>query len=199
MAYNRFTRVIPGILIVVIIVVALVALISLGRALFFSGSDTTAIPDVSREALLSTTASHSVRMIVRGPIVSNENFRSYQITISPDSRVITSYSGYLDTKLEEVVLSNNVKAYDEFVHALDKANLTKGDMLTGEDNDLRGVCATGTVTDFAVLDNGSAVKELWTSTCKGSRGSLDASASQLGGLFRAQIPESNNLIKKIDL
>ena len=77
--------------------------------------------------------------------------------------------------------------------------MVKGIELEGDRNDIRGVCATGRVSEFSVLDESVFVKKLWTSTCKGSVGSLKASSTQLTQLFVSQIPDADKLIKKIKL
>lgn len=201
MANYRTSRIIPVVLVVVIIIIAIASLVSLARVVFFSGSSTsnTTQVDVSRDALLNTTAEHSVTMTVRGPIVADEAFHSYKINISPNSRTITTYAGYLNTVVAQTALGNSVASYDEFVHALDKANLTKGKQLTGDKNDTSGVCATGSVYQFTVYDGTTDVKDLWTSTCSGSKGSLDASVAQLTSLFVKQIPGADKLITNINL
>lgn len=202
MANYRSSRVIPVVLVIVIIIIAIVALVSLARVVFFSGSKSstsTSQVDTSRDALLNTDSSHSVSMSVRGPIVADESFYSYKIDISPNARTITTYKGYLDTVVDQTTLPNSVAAYTEFVYALDKANLSKGKQLTGDDNDTRGTCATGNVYDYAILSGDTTVKDLWTSTCSGSKGSLDASVSQLSNLYMKQIPGSAALISKVGL
>lgn len=201
MANYRTSRIIPVVLVVVIIIIAIASLVSLARVVFFSGSSTsnTTQADVSRDALLNTAAEHSVTMTVRGPIVADESFHSYKIDISPNSRTITTYAGYLNTVVAQTSLGNSVASYGEFVHALDKANLTKGTQLTGDKNDTSGVCATGSVSQFTVYDGTTDVKDLWTSTCSGSKGSLDASVLQLTSLFVKQIPGADKLIANINL
>jgi len=201
MANFRTFRILPTVLVFVIIIIAVAALVSVARAVFFSGSSTSAptIADASKEALLNTAVGRSVTMTVRGPIVADEAFHSYKIDISANSRQIETYSGYLDTVVDKKSLSNNTAAYEEFVYALDKADLADGDELTGDRNDVRGICATGRVYEFTIADNGKSIKKLWTSTCKGSAGSLDASVAQLTSLFLNQIPDANTLIKKVSL
>lgn len=199
MANYRTSRILPIILVIVIIIIAVAAIVSLARVIFFSESSNTAIVDESRDALLSTTAGRSVTMTVRGPIVADEEFHSYQIDITPTSRTIRTYTGYLESVVASNTLANNVASYEQFVYALDKADLADGKELVGDKNDVRGVCATGRVTEFAILNNGNTVKKLWTSTCKGSPGSLDASAVQLTSLFVNQIPDADKLIKKVSL
>lgn len=199
MANYRTSRILPIILVIVIIVIAIAAIVSLARIVFFSGSSAPVVTDESRTALLSTSAGRSVSMTVRGPIVADEEFHSYQIDIAPNNRTIKTYTGYLENVVASNSLTNSVAAYEQFVYALDKANLTKGIELEGDRNDVRGVCATGRVYEFSILNNGDTVKKLWTSTCKGSAGSLRASTAQLTSLFINQIPDADKLIKKVSL
>lgn len=202
MASYRSTRIVPTILTVIIIIVVIVGLVSLARVIFTAGggSSTTSSETVAaRDALLDTTAGSSVVMSVRGPIVADENFRSYQIAVSPNTREIQTFKGYLDTVIDKQSLPNNTAAYDEFVHALDKANLTSGRQLDDERNDIRGICASGRIYEFKVMKSGESKQTLWTSTCNGSTGSLKANATQLTRLFLNQIPDSNKLISDLKI
>jgi hypothetical protein len=200
MVNYRTSRILPIILVIVIIIIAIAAIVSLARVVFFSGgSSAPAVTDVSREALLSTSAGHRVTMTVRGPIVADEEFHSYKIDISANSRQVSTYKGYLSKVVDRTTLGNNVAAYEEFVHALDKADLVDGTELEGDRNDVRGICAIGQVYEFSIIDGNTTVKRLWTSTCKGSLGSLDASVNQLTELFVNQIPGSEAMIKKVSL
>lgn len=202
MANYKTSRILPTVLVIIVIIIAIAGLVAVARALFFPGSSSNSgdqMVDISQQSLLSTSEGHAVRMAIRGPIVANENFRSYSITVSPTSREVKTYTGYLDTVLEEQTLSNNTAAYAEFVNALNRANLSKGTELEGERNDIQGICATGRLFQFSILKDGESVETLWTSTCGGSPGSLRASTEQLTRLFRAQIPNSSAMISKVGL
>ncbi len=195
----RSSRILPVILIIVIVIITVVAIVALGRALFFVGNSaptTSQTQDAGRQALLNTGGDHSVQMTVRGPIVANENFNSYRITISPTGRSFISYVGYQNNLVDETNLDNNTAAYTQFVYALDKANLAKG---TDDQSDVRGICAVGRLYQFDILQNGKSVKTLWTSTCGGSPGNLRANVEQLSSLFNVQIPNANKLINKLAL
>lgn len=193
-------RILPTVLAIVVIIIAIAGLVGLARLLFAGGgSSKQPVVDVARTALLTTNPGSSVTMNVRGPIVADENFRSFQISVSPDSRDVKTFTGYLDQIIDQETLSNNVAAYTEFVHALDKAKLTTGKQYEGEANDIRGICATGRVTQFIVKKDGEPVQTLWTSTCSGSKGSLRASTEQLSNLFIRQIPSAPNFISKVSL
>ena len=193
------SRILPIIIVLLVVAIAIAALVSVGRAIF--SGDTAKGPKVDPgvESLLNTAVDRSVRMTVRGPLVADEQFRSYQITVDSSSRRLNTYSGYLDQTIDSVQLGNNAKAYEEFVYALNRANLMKGNELEDEKNDTRGICATGRVYEFEVLQGASAIKRLWTSTCKGSSGSLKASLSQVQKLFLNQIPDNKVTLNKIDL
>jgi hypothetical protein len=201
MAKYKNSRILPTILVVVIVIIAIVALISGARAIFFSGSSTKdEVTDTTVASLLSTSVSSSVSMSVRGPIVADEDFHSYRIVISPTSRQITTYNGYLGTVIAQQTLGNNTAAYEEFVNALNLAKMTAGNEPKDEENnDVRGICATGKLSEFSILSNDMSVETLWTSTCDGSKGTLRASAAQLSNLFIAQIPDSEKLIRAVSL
>lgn len=190
----------PIVFVVLVIVVSIVILVSIARALFFSGAstDTAVETDTTQQALVSTSLNRAVEMTVRGPIVAEEEFRSYRITISPNERTIRSYSGYTKSVIESRTLGNNVAAYGEFVHALELAKMTKGTQLEDE-YDVSGVCASGRVYEFRLLKDGESVETLWTSTCRGSSGTLEASADQLSTLFIRQIPNASDVIRDLSL
>lgn len=196
----RNSRVIPVVLILISVAVAIAALVSLARAVFFTNSSQTSSKvDVSESALLNTAINHSVTMTVRGPIVANETFHSYKISITPTNRTITTYSGYLKTQLAQISLDNNTPAYEQFVYALNRANYVKNSELTGDANDLRGICAVGDVYEFGVLKDNKSVKTLWTTTCNNAKGSLGVKYGVFKSLFIDQIPNSQDLIYKVNL
>ena len=199
MAKYRNSRTLPAILVVVIVIIAIVALISGARAIFFSGSSTQKVTDTTVDSLLSTAASSSVSMSVRGPIVADEDFNSYKITISPSNRDITTYAGYMNTVVDQQSLGNNTAAYDQFVNALNLAKMTAGNQPADGEGDVLGICATGTLTEYSIISNGLPVETLWTSTCSGSQGTLRANSTQLSKLFVSQIPDASMLIRGVKL
>jgi hypothetical protein len=205
-------RLIPIVLVLIIVGLVIAALVSVGRTFFASNaspspsassspssSSPSTAPVSGKQALTSTLADRSVRMTVRGPIVADENFHSYTITISPDSRNMTTYMGYLGAQVDNNQMTNNTQAYEQLVYALDRAKLMDGTPLKDGANDERGICATGTVYEFEVLQGSNSIQKLWTSTCKGSLGSLKANLTQVTRLFDLQIPDFSKLLQKINL
>jgi type II secretory pathway pseudopilin PulG len=190
----------PLIITLVVIALVIAAIVSIGRAVFNSSDDaeetTTSQADQRRQALVATDQSRSVHMTVRGPIVADENFKSYRITASPSERSMDVFDGYLEDRTGGKTLGNNTRAYEQFVYALDKANMMNANGRLDDEgiNDLRGICANGYVYEYTVLNNSSEVAKLWTSSCDGSPGTLDASVEQLSDLFIEQVPGSEDMI-----
>ena len=191
----------PILLVIVITIVAVAAVIAIGRALFGGNESDQKDKNINagQIALLSTDEGRAVRLTVRGPIVANENFRSYSVIVSPSSRQITTYEGYLDKEISQKKLDNNVKAYTELVYALDKRKMMNGTQLTEQQNDLRGICASGKVYKFETLSDNSVVKSLWTSDCSGSKGSAQANVNEILDMFLKQIPEGKKMVAGIGL
>ncbi len=198
MGNYRTARIIPVAFILIIAAIAIAALFSMARGIFFPDAvSNTSNIKVGHESLISSTAGRSVKMTVRGPITSDEEFRSYQITVSPNQRQIVSYQGYMDTVIDKVTLSNNIPAYEEFVYALDDARMMTAPEFKGNKNDQRGVCARGYLYDFSIYNEDKLVKELWTTSCADERGSLIVKALPLTKLFNYQIPDSKKVINKL--
>ena len=193
------SRVFPIVIVLIVVAIAIAALVSVGRTIFGGDTQTDSSKvDAGQKALLNTSVGNSVRMTVRGPIVADEDFRSYRVAVDASGRNLSTYSGYVSQVIDSKQLGNNVKAYEQFVYALDKANFMKGTAATGEADDTRGICASGRVYEFEVVQGGMVTKRLWTSTCRGSSGSFKGSSDQIEKLFLGQIPDNKTLLKTID-
>lgn len=178
------------IFVVVIVILLIAASVSIFRALT-GGTESVEETDTTitnTEELLNTSIDHSVLMRLRSEIVADENFRTYEVEISPTDRQFTRYKGYLDEQLVYRTYENNTPAYDEFVHALNKAGLTRG--VSDIDDDVRGVCANGILFEFELRTAAEPTARWWTSTCDGSPGTLDADADYLRELFLDQVPRA---------
>ena len=188
-------------IIIVIIVIALIvaAIVTVVRMAMNGSSgegQTNTKTATLQESVLNREASRSVRWTVRGPIVADENFRSYQITVTPNSRTFVTYSGYLEQVMDTKKYDNNTKAYEEFVYALDKANI--GATRSAKDEEFRGVCATkGVAYMFETLNNNEPDNTVWSSSCKDSAGTMGADPLKIQALFVNQIPDFNPLFNKV--
>lgn len=190
-------RIIPIILVLIVIAVAIAAVVSIGQNIF-GGGDSAEEVNQGQRSLLDTSESRAVRMTVRGPIVANEQFATFTITVKPNSRNMTTYLGYLSQQLETVNKDNNIPAYEQLVYALDRNNMM--DASVPEDsnrNDTRGICPTGRMFTFETLNNNTVIKSLWTTTCNDARGTLNTAYAPLQNLFLRQIPTSNEMINRM--
>lgn len=194
-------RILPIIVVIVIVALVVAAIVTVGRVLFSSNGDTSqdnkkTTSSVIEQAVLAQDSDRAVRWTVRGPIVGDEKFRSYQIIISPSTRTYVTYSGYLDQVIDTKTYSNNIKAYEQFVYALNKTDIAKA--RDTKDADLRGVCATnGLAYEFETLVNDDPDHTMWSSTCKDSQGTMTADPLQVQALFVNQIPDFRPLFTKI--
>lgn len=199
---NTISRFIPILLVIVITIVAVAAVVMIGQAIFNKKQpldQQNQSVDQGKTALLSVDVSRSVKLTVRGPIRAQENFRSYTIEISPDSRVMTTYKGYLAEVIKEERLGNNAKAYEELVYSLNKRKMMDGKQLTEKQNDLRGVCARANIYKFETLNDGAVVKTLWTSDCGGAKGSAEADVNEIIDMFLKQVPNGKKMVQEIGL
>lgn len=196
-------RILPIIIAIIVIALIIAGLVSIGRLVLFpsSGSDKEkkeqgTSQSTLKDELLKTDSDRSVRYTVRGSLVADEKFRSYQIIVSPTERRVTEYQGYLDKVTESRNFGNSQTAYDEFVHALDKTDISKTREV--KDNDLRGVCATnGRLYVFETFQASKATNTIWTSTCSGSQGTMTAKIDQVHALFVNQIPDFKPMFDKV--
>ena len=71
--------------------------------------------------------------------------------------------------------------------------------LTEEQNDLRGICATGRIFEFETLVNGETQNKLWTSDCSGSKGSAAGDVPGVISMFLNQIPDGRKMAQGVGL
>ena len=187
MASYRTTRFLQISFVVLVVALVIGVIAYIGRLLFFPPLNVTT-PDAGKTSLVSTSADRAVRMTVRGLIVADEDFRTYQIQITPNDRVLALSKGYLNQQFDSIKLGNNIPSYEQFVYALNAVGMMSGSQLTGDKNETRGICATGKLYEFEVLNAGKTVKMLWATTCSDTSGSETASISVLRELFTKQIP-----------
>ncbi len=197
MASYKTTRFIQIVFVLLIIILVIGTLVYFGRSIFFPNTNVASQPDISQTALLSTNADRAVRMTVRGPIVADEDYRTYQIRVTPNERALIEYKGYQNQQFDNITLVNNIPSYEQFVYALDRSNLMRGTELTGDSNDVRGVCASGNLYQFQIFKADKVVKMLWTTSCSSVHGSINASLRVLTDLIISQIPGAQKKINTL--
>ena len=107
-------RILPLIIVIIVVALVIASIVTIGRMIFGGNAskDTQKTPETTVvDSVLNQDGARSVRWTVRGPIVADEKYRSYQITVSPTKRSFVSYSGYLEQVLDSKTYENNAKAY----------------------------------------------------------------------------------------
>jgi flagellar basal body-associated protein FliL len=96
MKRGKNSQLLPVIIIVVVVIISVALIVTLVRTFILgNGSSNQQQQQNSDEAaLLNTAIDRGVQMTIRGEITADEKFRSYRITITPNSRVMTTYAGY---------------------------------------------------------------------------------------------------------
>jgi len=128
-----------------------------------------------------------VQLKVSGPIVGDQQFQSYQVTVGRDNVTIDTMSGYQNTLIAEKTYPNNQESYVNFLRALDFAGFTKGDTKS-TNTDERGTCATGDRDVLQILNGTSETQRFWTTTCRGQGGTFKGSTDAIRRLFNLQVP-----------
>ncbi|HEX8763254.1 MAG TPA: hypothetical protein VF733_05895 [Candidatus Saccharimonadales bacterium] len=151
----------------------------------FSGKKTDEIPKPLVDYANTSTL---VRMTVDGSIISDQEHRSYRITVGKDATEIETLQGYQNLPLESKTFDNNQEGYANFLRAIDLAGFAKGNSKS-QNKDERGVCPNGSRVIFEILDNASRKQRFWTTTCGG--GTFKGNAPSVRQLFNRQVPNAD--------
>lgn len=192
---SRFRWVI--VLVIMLIFIGLVAwgLFSIAQNLFnrttdglSGGSDTALVEETS--AVLRSAA--EARFEVDGPVVANEEHRSYVITVNNAEAKITLYARYGAQVLEQETYPNTQASFDAFMSALANQNVlaekgnSDGEITFAEE----GVCASGR---RYILEIDSSIRR-WTTSCSSKDGNADFNMSRVRVLFQRQIPDFSQVV-----
>jgi hypothetical protein len=137
-----------------------------------------------------------IRFTVSGPVTANENHNSIRIAVTKDHRIIEVLSSYNGDTTVSQTFANNGAAFEDLMYALNTAGFMKRDP-KATTADERGVCPTGQRYVFEVIESGSTVSRLWSSTC--GIGNFAGQSGVVRTLFQSQIPEYNKLTSGVKL
>lgn len=197
----EFASKIRWILVVAFVVIALI-LITWGlftiasnvfRGLRPNSSDTSEVSNDTE--LVESTAVAFYK--VEGPVVANEDQRSYTITVSQNVVTMKTFANYGKTLIAEKSYKNTPAAFETFLSALANANVTglarnASTEFTFED---QGVCATGRKF-FVELDTNIF---RWTTSCGKGTGNAGFAMSPISNLFQRQVPDFSDLTRGLSL
>lgn len=184
-----------------LVIAALIFIIVVGGLVYlFSGGSEGSAPKQEEKKVTVTDkgALRSVRLVVGGRIVADEDYRGYVVEVTPMKRTLNVAKGYAQETLAFNEYGNNAKAYEEFVYALQAAGFDKERKVKDEDADIRGVCPNGKRYEFEIYENDRLLRRTWSTSCRGT-GTFGGKVDSILKLFKAQIPEDNKEISRIDL
>jgi hypothetical protein len=138
----------------------------------------------------------AVRLTVEGPVVADQNHNAYQITIGRNTTKVETFKGYERTVLETKTYDNNEEAYETFLLALERAGYHRA-IEQETPTDSRGVCPNGNRYKYELVDGNSTLLESWSANC--SKGTFRGDANAVRALFGRQVPELNQLTRKLNL
>ena len=99
---EKIIRIAPILLIIAIAILSIITVVTIVNAFMNGGNSSDQAQQANNETskednspsskeLLSADQNRSVKMVVRGPIVAQENFRSYTVEVSLKFRKLTTY------------------------------------------------------------------------------------------------------------
>jgi hypothetical protein len=166
--------------------------------LFGHGGGGTKKTAITPETLLSySNTSAQVRATIDGPINSNQQHQSVQITVDQNNVTYDQLTGYEGQVVNQQTFSSNQPAFAVFLHALNVAGYTEGNNSPSL-SDERGYCATGDRYIFEVINNGKDVSRFWSTSCGNPR-SYNGDLGLTLTLFEAQVPNFSNLTQNLQV
>lgn len=132
--------------------------------------------------------SKQVEFTASGPIVGEQQFKSYRITVGRDQTGIEIRNGYEANIVDQRSYTNNQESYTNFLRALDVAGYTKG-VKDSPNKDERGMCADGERYVMQIKDGSRDVQRFWSSSCRG-QGTFGGDTAEVRQLFVKQIPQA---------
>jgi hypothetical protein len=189
---------------ILVIAVTIIALILIVWGLFtiasniFRGNDDNQTDTVQVDADRDTVQSTAVAAYkVTGPIVANEDQRSYTIVVSANNVTMKTFGSFGKTLIAEKSYINTPIAYESFLSALANADVTAlrrnaSTEFTFED---QGVCARGRKF-FVELDTNIF---RWSTSCGNREGNAGFNMAPVSTLFQRQIPDFAELTRGLGI
>jgi hypothetical protein len=185
-----FLAFLAAIVVVILLVIGLIKNIT-GSSKSSTSSSSYAL---STDAALNGVA----RYTVSGPVVADENYRQIVLTISKDARTVEVLKGYGKTVEKTATLPNNPTAYKAFLGALDAAQFSvkRDTAVIGEP---RSLCVSGNKYYYEFAVGAERKVDTWTTSCSFRNGSFAGNAEGVAQMFKAQLPNYNDVTNGVNL
>lgn len=184
-------RYLTGILIAIGLVVLLIILIIKA----FSGGGGTPEPkQIDLNSYANTSA--VMQLTIDGPVNADQSHSKLRVSVGRDETVLQIVKGYEDNVVTTKSFANNQASYTHFLHALNVAGFTKGN-IDPNVRDERGYCPVGQRFIFEAISGGSSVMRWWKTSC--GEGNFIGRSDVIRNLFKAQVPNYTLLTLKTHL
>lgn len=181
------------VLLAVVISLILVSwgLFSIARNIFDRDGGNPAL--IEQSTIYEVESAATARFITDGPVVANQEHMSYEIEISANVVSMRVYKSYGQTLVTEKSYQNTEEAYQTFLSALDKLDITsrKKNTTVDDDDAEQGVCATGK-RYIVELDNDV---RRWSTSCSSKQGTAGVSMGSVRSLFQKQVVDFRELTR----
>ena len=184
-------------MVIVIVTIALLligwGMFSIARSIFDSGSSSSNNTSTESDEVTLVEDANVARYSVDGPVVANEDHRSYEIEVTSGVVEMTVYKSYGSEVVSRKSYPNTNAAHDAFMSSLASLNVTDRRDGTTLDDDFaeQGVCPSGRRRVLELDDN----IRRWSATCSNRVGTADFSMSSVERLFRRQVPDFSELVQ----
>ncbi len=185
-------RYITGILIAIGLVILTIILII--KAFSGGGSTSNAPAQIDLNSYASTSA--VMQMTIDGPVNADKTHSQIRVTVGRDETTLDIMKGYQGSVVSTKTFANNQAAYTQFLHALNVAGFTKGNVDPNV-RDERGYCPNGERFIFEAVSGGQDVMRWWKTSC--AEGNFRGKSDVIRSLFKAQVPDYNMLTVKAQL
>lgn len=138
------------------------------------------------------TSSSEVSLTIDGPVSADQTHHTIHITVDENRATAALIKGYQGQVEDTKTYATNADSYANFILALKHAGFTLGNT-DASLKDERGYCATGVRYIYELKNNGNEVRRFWNTSCSTHDGTYLGMGELTRELFRAQIPDYNNL------
>jgi len=151
---------------------------------------------VEAEKKYNIIAATQARFLVSGPIVAEQEHYEYEIFVNENVVTMKTYVGYDKEEVNSRSFKNTQSAYDTFLAALQRMDVTALRENTKEDDSEQGVCPSGRRYVMNVDD-----LRRWSASCSRRVGNAGFRMNDVRELFEDQIPRNDfrDLRREIDM
>jgi len=143
-----------------------------------------------------STTDVEARLIVGGPITSQQTHQQIEITVGQDEVTYVQINGYNGQIANSQSYPNTQNSYYNFLRALEVANFTLGNHDKNLANNT-GYCPLSNRYNYQLVEGSTLLQNLWSTSC-GTR-TYNGNASLTQQLFKNQVPNFDTLAQNLTI